>query len=60
MRKLRQIESVTVHCAICFNQGKQVPAFSIVKGYAVCADHVKLVSKPKFDIFDLQAHPNPA
>jgi hypothetical protein len=32
-----------------------VPAVTIAKGYAVCEAHVKLVSKPGFDIFSLYA-----
>lgn len=51
MRKLRQIDSVTIHCVVCLNQrGEAVPAFSVVKGYAVCELHVGLVSKPGFDV----------
>lgn len=53
MRKLRQIEEVSIHCAICLQQGKKVPAFTVIKSYAVCEAHVQLVSKPGFDIFNL-------
>lgn len=43
-----------IHCAVCVNQGKMVAAITIVKGYASCAQHVELVSKPDFDIFQLK------
>jgi hypothetical protein len=54
--KYRKIEEVTVHCCVCLNidNSKQVPAFSVVKGYAVCESHVPLVSQPGFDIFSIQ------
>lgn len=54
VNNLTQIEAVTVHCAICLQQGKTKTAFTVVKGYAVCEPHVQLVSKQGFDIFQLQ------
>lgn len=41
-----------IGCCVCLNRGgKRVEATTVVKGYAVCANHVDLVSQPEFDIF---------
>ncbi len=44
-----------IHCAICLNRGKMVAAITVVKSYAVCKQHVELVSKPGFDIWQLHS-----
>jgi hypothetical protein len=44
---------MAVHCCICVNQGKQTEYETVVNGYAVCADHMELVSQPGFDIMSL-------
>jgi len=45
-------------CCVCFNlTGKRVRMFTMVKGYAVCEEHVQLVSAPGFDIFRLRSDP---
>jgi hypothetical protein len=44
---------IAIHCAICLNRGQDVAATTLVKGYAVCQEHMELVSRPNFDIFDL-------
>ena len=44
---------MAVHCCICLQQGKQVDYETVVHGYAVCAQHVELVSQPGFDIMSL-------
>lgn len=37
----RPIGGATVGCALCLNvSGRHVPATTIIRGYAVCADHV--------------------
>lgn len=42
---------VELRCAICLNQREQrVPATTIVRGYAVCDEHVELAGAPGFDI----------
>lgn len=51
--KIRNVNGVTLHCAICLNQGQKVQATTLVKGYASCEDHVPLVSRPGFDIFEV-------
>ena len=43
-----------ISCCVCLNRGKRVSAVSVVKGYAVCSEHVDLVAKPGFDIFRLR------
>jgi hypothetical protein len=41
-----------IACCICLNQrGERVPYSTIIKGYAVCDQHISLVSQPEFDIF---------
>ena len=46
-------------CCVCFIlTGKRVKHLTVIKGYAVCADHVELVSAPGFDIFKLHSDPN--
>jgi hypothetical protein len=52
-RRLRQIESVTIHCAVCMQQGKTIPAFTIANSYAVCKPHVKVADRKNFSLFDL-------
>jgi hypothetical protein len=43
-----------ISCCLCLNiKGKRVPATTIVKGYAVCDDHVMVVAEPHFDLFRL-------
>lgn len=43
-----------VACCICLNQrGERVPYVTVIHGYAVCEQHVSLVSQPEFDIFTL-------
>lgn len=43
-----------IACCICLNQrGERVPHSTVVKGYAVCDQHISLVSQPEFDIFTL-------
>lgn len=54
MQKLRQIEHVTIHCALCLQTGKTVPAVTVVNSYACCETHIQLVSKPDFNIFSLR------
>jgi hypothetical protein len=50
-----------IACAICLNQrGERVPHTTIVNGYAVCDQHVSLVSQPEFSIFTISAHPRNA
>jgi hypothetical protein len=45
-----------IHCCICLNQkGTLIAASTVVKGYAVCAEHVDLVSRPDFDIHRIKA-----
>lgn len=44
-----------IACAICLNiKGKRIPMTTMVRGYAVCADHVNLVANPQFDIFSIR------
>lgn len=41
----------TIGCCICLNQrSRRVAATTIVAGYAVCDDHVKLAGAPGFSI----------
>jgi hypothetical protein len=43
-----------IHCCICLNfSGDLIQAVTIIKGYAVCDEHVDLVSRGEFDIFKL-------
>jgi hypothetical protein len=43
-----------IGCCICINQKKRrISATTVVKGYAVCDEHVELVSNPDFNIFAL-------
>lgn len=43
-----------IHCCVCLNQRKErLPATTIVKGYAVCDDHIELVGHTGFSIFKL-------
>jgi hypothetical protein len=54
--RIRRKPNAHINCAVCFNRGKRTKddeELTIVKGYAVCADHVQLVSQPGFDIFSL-------
>jgi hypothetical protein len=52
--RLKNPQEPFTACAICFTQrGERVPHTTIVKGYAVCAGHIDLVSQPEFDIFTL-------
>jgi len=54
--RIRRKPGVHINCAVCFNQGKRTKddeELTIVKGYAVCVDHVRLVAQPNFDIFSL-------
>jgi hypothetical protein len=45
-----------IHCCICLNrEAGRVQAVTIVKGYAVCEEHVELVSNPGFDIFKIKS-----
>jgi len=45
-----------VACCVCLNlQGDRIPMVTIVKGYAVCEEHIQLVSAPGFDIFRLRS-----
>jgi hypothetical protein len=44
-----------ISCCVCLNRGKRESAATIVKGYAVCGEHVALVALPDFDIFHLIA-----
>ena len=55
-KRIQQHEHVVIGCVVCLNQqGKKVPAFTVVNSYAVCEAHVQLVSQPMFDIFSLRA-----
>lgn len=39
-----------IHCCICLNiSGDLVPAITLVHGYAVCENHVKVVQRNDFD-----------
>jgi len=51
--KMRIHSPGTIHCCICLNRGEWIAATTTVKGYSVCPEHVELVSRPNFDIFDL-------
>jgi hypothetical protein len=48
-------------CCVCFIlTGKRVPHLTVIRGYAVCADHVELATKPEFNIFNLRPAPKGA
>lgn len=49
-----QSDKPTIRCCVCLNQGRRTAMATIVKGYAVCDEHVELVSRPDFDIFHLR------
>lgn len=53
-KQLPQVQGITIHCAVCFNQGKMEPAFTVIKSYAVCEFHVPLISHDKFDPLSLR------
>jgi hypothetical protein len=41
-----------ISCCLCLNiKGKRVAATTIVKGYAVCDDHIQVAAEPRFDLF---------
>ena len=48
--QFRQIPEVTIHCCVCFSQGRMIPATTVSNGYACCGDHLELVSSDKFDL----------
>ena len=53
--KDRNAEENWVACAVCLNQsGKRVKMATIIKGYAVCEDHIDIVSAPGFDVYMLR------
>jgi hypothetical protein len=50
----------TIGCCLCLNiKGKRVAASTIVKGYAVCDDHIMVVAEPHFDIMRLARRRSP-
>lgn len=49
----KPLAKVHISCCICLNQGRRTQMTTIIKGYAVCDEHVALVSQPHFDIFSL-------
>jgi hypothetical protein len=51
MHKIRQPEKNWVACACCLNFfGERRKATTIVNGYAVCDEHITLVSQPGFEL----------
>ena len=39
-----------IHCCICLNSDAgRVPAITMINGYAVCEDHVKVIKNHDFD-----------
>lgn len=53
MRRLKQVPGATIHCCVCLNQDRSSAAVTLIKGFAVCAEHVALVSRREFDITHL-------
>jgi hypothetical protein len=46
-------------CCVCFIlMGKRVPMFTIIKGHAVCEEHMVLAAAPRFDVFRLRSDPS--
>lgn len=44
-----------IACAVCFvRTGSRIPAITVANTYATCADHLPLVSNPKFSLFQLK------
>jgi hypothetical protein len=49
-----------ISCCLCLNiKGKRIPATTIVKGYAVCDDHIAVAAEPHFDIMRLSKRRSP-
>lgn len=45
---------ITIHCAVCLNMtADRVAASTVAAGYAVCEQHVKVVSVPGFSLFQM-------
>jgi len=43
-----------ISCCVCLNvKGKRVPATTVVKGYAVCDNHITVACAPNFNLWEM-------